>query len=104
MGRMALPSNKKNKMPSREQNGGDPDSLLPRGFPTIDDLAECETSEEKEEICDKADLLVERLEAKADSAEDLALVAHGNETACNIDARVHVPDWWDTRWLESSLG
>lgn len=57
------------RMPSREQNGGDPDSLLPRGFPTIDDLAECETSEEKEEICDKADLLVERLEAKADSAE-----------------------------------
>ena len=42
--------------------------------------------------------------AKADSAEDLALVVHGNETACNIDARVHVPDWWDTRWLESSLG
>lgn len=45
-------------------------SLLPRGFPTVDDLAECEDAEEKEELCDKADLLVERLEAKADSAED----------------------------------
>ena len=44
-------------------------SLLPRGFPTVDDLAECEDAEEKEELCDKADLLVERLEAKADSAE-----------------------------------
>jgi hypothetical protein len=47
----------------------DPDSLLPRGFPTLDELAECETAEEKEELCEKADLLVERLEAKADSAE-----------------------------------
>ncbi|ACO63843.1 predicted protein [Micromonas commoda] len=44
-------------------------SLLPRGFPTVADLAECESAEEKAELCDKADLLVERLEAKADSAE-----------------------------------
>ena len=44
-------------------------TLLARGFPTVEDLAECETPEEKEELCDKADLLVERLEAKADSAE-----------------------------------
>ena len=56
------------RMPA-SSGGGDPDSLLPRGFPTVEDLAECETPEEKEELCDKADLLVERLEAKADSAE-----------------------------------
>ena len=56
------------RMPSRTADG-DPDSLLPAGFPTVDDLAACETAEEKEEVCDKADLLVERLEAKADSAE-----------------------------------
>ena len=42
---------------------------MPRGFPTIDDLNECDTPEEKEELRDKADIIVERLEAKADSAE-----------------------------------
>ena len=56
------------RMPSRDA-AGDSDSLLPRGFPSAEDLAACETAEEKEEVCDKADLLVERLEAKADSAE-----------------------------------
>jgi hypothetical protein len=55
-------------MPSRAADA-DSDSLLPRGFPTVEDVAACETAEEKEEVCDKADLLVERLEAKADSAE-----------------------------------
>ena len=61
-------STKTVRMPSRASDA-DPDSLLPRGFPTAEDLAACETAEEKEEVCDKADLLVERLEAKADSAE-----------------------------------
>ena len=56
------------RMPSRAADA-DSDSLLPRGFPTVEDVAACETAEEKEEVCDKADLLVERLEAKADSAE-----------------------------------
>ena len=56
------------RMPSRDVSG-DLDSLLPRGFPTVEDLNECETPEEKEELCDKADLLAERLETKADSAE-----------------------------------
>ena len=55
------------RMPARAP--AEEGSLLPRGFPTVADLAECESAEEKAELCDKADLLVERLEAKADSAE-----------------------------------
>ena len=55
------------RMPARAP--AEEGSLLPRGFPTVADLAECESAEEKAELWDKADLLVERLEAKADSAE-----------------------------------
>ena len=47
-------------------------------------------------------LRIEHL-AKADSAEDLALVAHGNEERCHVDVRVNIPDWWDDTWLQSSL-
>ena len=47
-------------------------------------------------------LRIEHL-AKADSAEDLALVAHGNDERCHVDARVNIPDWWDDSWLQSSL-
>jgi hypothetical protein len=53
----------------RVRDGGGEDSLLPRGFPSEDDLLECETEEEKEELCDKADLIVEKLEAKVGAVQ-----------------------------------
>eukprot|EP00740_Mantoniella_antarctica_P001039 CAMPEP_0181391898 /NCGR_PEP_ID=MMETSP1106-20121128/26293_1 /TAXON_ID=81844 /ORGANISM="Mantoniella antarctica, Strain SL-175" /LENGTH=573 /DNA_ID=CAMNT_0023512965 /DNA_START=195 /DNA_END=1916 /DNA_ORIENTATION=+ len=60
------------RMPARSRSSGDDGeetSLLPRGFPSAEDLAACETAEEKEELCDKADVIVAKLEAKADDAE-----------------------------------
>ena len=54
------------RMPTRASEDG---SSLPRGFPTIDDLKACETAEEKEDLCDAADAIVERLERKAEGAE-----------------------------------
>jgi hypothetical protein len=58
------------RMPAQSGGGGGgEDSLLPRGFPSEDDLLECETEEEKEELCDKADLIVEKLEAKVGAVQ-----------------------------------